>query len=59
MLMLVILLPVMSRRRGHYDYNSKPRNWRKDRTRDRWKVFIMLVIGLSIAGYIVYQAIIK
>lgn len=47
------------RRKRNYDYNSKPRDWRRDRKWDRWRNTLVLVIGLSIAGYIVYLAVIK
>jgi len=49
----------MKGRRRNYDYNTKPRNWQKDRTRARWLIVLMLVVGLGIAGYVVYLAVVK
>lgn len=45
---------MMNGRRRNYDYNSKRRDWRQDRTRDRWKVLLMLLVGMGIIVYIVY-----
>ena len=48
------------RRRPHYDYNTKRRrDWRYDAVRDRWLSFFMLLVGLSIAGYLVYLCLVK
>lgn len=49
----------MNGRRRNYDYNSKRRDWRKDRTKDRLKLLLMLVVGGCIIAYIVYLCIMK
>lgn len=49
------------RRRPDYDYGPRRRrrSWRYDDARDRWLSALMLVVGLSIAGYIVYLCVTK
>lgn len=47
------------KKQREYDYNSKPRDWRRDRTRAIWTNSLLLVIGLGIAGTLVYLAVTK
>ncbi len=49
------------RRRPNYDYGPRRRwhDWRHDAVRDRWLSLFMLVVGLSIAGYLVHLCLVK
>lgn len=44
----------MRGRRRNYDYNSKRRDWRRDRNTERLKVLLMLAVGGGLIVGIVY-----
>lgn len=43
----------------NYDYNRKPRGWRREGRLERWRTILTFVVGLGVAGTIVYLAIKK
>lgn len=47
-------IPEKATRRRKYDYNSKLRNWRKDRNWNFLGFLALLITGLSLGGMVFY-----